>query len=221
MTLIELLLVGLLTAIIATAAATLLGGASNASAQSGNARTVYAAGHYAEGRMGAVIRQARAIGQVTASALSLWIADTNDDDMIQLSEAGVIYYDATHTGINLLQTDPSAAAATITPVTQTTFQDANQLSIAIQAMGSKTANWADKVQACTFDGYPSLTDTRVISATFTIGTGSDATDFAVTASPKAPADYLFQSNARTAPSGSETRYSRSKVSPYSGVSTAQ
>lgn len=221
MTLVELLLAAMMTAFIAAAAATLLNGAANASNQSRNTRDITTAGHFAEGRIGAVIRQARAIGQVTATKISVWVADTNDDDILQLSEAGVIFYDSATKGIYIQQTAASATSASSTVVAGSSFKDADQLSKEISAVPNKSSQWADDVQVCAFDGYPSLTDTRVVSVTFTIGSGGDATDFAVTAGPKASADYLFQSSTRSAPSGSETRYTRSKVSPYSGVSTAQ
>lgn len=221
MTLVELLLAAMMTAVISAAAATLLSGASNASAQSRNARSVTAAGHYAEGRIGAVIRQARAIGQVTATRVSLWLSDANDDDRMQLSESAVIFYDSTAKAISIVQTDSSATSASSTLVANSTFQDVTLMTSAIRGVAYKTTQWAEDVQACAFEGYPSLSDTRVVNSVFTIATGSDATEFAVTAGPKASGDYLFQSGTRTAPSGSETRYLRAKVSPYTGASTAQ
>jgi len=221
MTLIELLLAAMMTAVISAAAATLLGGASNASAQSRNARTVTSAGHYVEGRIGATVRQARGIGQVTSTRISLWLNDSNDDDRMQLAESAVIFYDSSAKAITIIQTDSTATSASSTLVPNTTFQDVTLMSSAIQGVAYKTTKWAEDVQACAFDGFPSLTDTRVVNAVFTIATGSDATEFAVTASPKAPADYLYQTGTRTAPSGTETRYLRSKVSPYTGASTAQ
>lgn len=221
MTLIELLLAAAMTAIISAAAATLLSGASNASSQSKNVRTVTTAGHYTESRIGSVIRQARAIGQVTSTRVSLWLADTNADDKMQLSETAVIYFDSGAKAISILQTDTSATSAPTTLVSGSTFQDVTQMTTQIVGVAYKATQWAEDVQACVFEGYPSLTDTRVVSAAFTIATGSDATEFAVTASPKASGDYLFQSGTRTAPTGSETRYTRAKVSPYTGASTAQ
>lgn len=217
MTLVELLLAALMTAFIAAAAGTMLSGASNASFQSRNARTVMTAGHYAEGRIGAVVRQARAIGKVTATRISLWVTDANDDDRVQLSETATITYDASAKAIIFSQT----AATSATTVSTTLFQDVEQLFGAITGAGVRSTQWAEDVQACVFEGYPSDTDTRIVSATFTLATGSDATEFAVTASPKASADYLFQSGTRTAPAGSETRYKRAKVSPYTGAATAQ
>lgn len=221
MTLVELLLAAMMTAVISAAAATLLSGASNASAQSRNARSVTAAGHYAESRIGAVIRQARGIGQVTATRVSLWMNDANDDDTVQLSESAVIYYDSSAKAIAIDQTDSTATAAATTAVSRTTFQDVTLMTSAIRGVTFKSTQWAEDVQACAFDGFPNLTDTRVVNATFMIGTGSDATEFAVTASPKAPGDYLFQTSTRAAPSGSETRFTRTRVSPYTGASTAQ
>ena len=217
MTLIELLLAALMTAFISAAAAAMLNGASNASYQSRNARTVTAAGHYAEGRIGAVIRQARGVGKVSSNRISLWVADSNDDDKVQLSEAATITYDASAKVICINQTVASSA----TVVSSAIFQDVDQLDTAITGAGAKATQWAEDVQACVFEGYPSNTDTRIVNATFTIATGSDAMEFGVTASPKASADYLFQTGTRTAPSGAETRYKRAKVSPYMGASTAQ
>lgn len=221
MTLVELLTAAVMTAVVSAAAASLLSAASNASSQSRNTRTIHAAGYYAEGRIGATVRQSRAIGQVTATKVSLWLSDANNDDRMQLSETGVIYYDSNADGIFFLQTDSTATNASTTLVPTATLQTANTLDSTIRSAGSKSTQWAEDVQACAFDGYPSSTDMRVVSAVFTLCTGNDATDFAVTASPKAPGDYLFSNGAKTAPSGSETRYKRSKVSPYSGVSTAQ
>jgi len=221
MTLIELLVAAMITALVSAAATSLLSAASNASTQSRNVRSINSAGYYAEGRIGATIRQSRAIGEVTADRVALWVADTNDDDRIQLSETGVIYYDDDENGIYFLQTDSSATSAPTTLVAAGDLQVVGKLETLIRDAGASPVRWAGDVHGCLFEGYPSKSDTRVVSAAFTIGTNSDTTDFAVTASPKAPGDYLFSSNARTAPSGTETRYRRSKVSPYSGVSTAQ
>lgn len=221
MTLIELLLAAMMTALITAAAATLLSGASNASAQSRNARTVTAAGHYTEGQIGTVIRQARAVGQVTPTRISLWLDDTNKDDRVQLSEVGVIYYESSSKVISILRTDAADTTPSSMSVTRESFQDAEQLVNEIRNYTCKVTQWAVDVQACNFEGYPALTDTRVVNATFTLATGSDATDFAVTASPKASGDYLFQAVTRTAPSGTETRFTRARVSPYMGASTAQ
>jgi len=221
MTLIELLVAAAITAFVSAAAATLLSAASNASSQSRNVRTISAAGYYAEGRIGATIRQARAIGEVSATHVSLWIDDANGDDRIQLSETGVIFYEDDDDGIFFRQPDSTNTGAATTEVLITDMQVAQKLDQMISDTGAVAVQWAENVQACQFDGYPSLTDTRVVTAAFTLGTGSDATDYAVTASPKAPADYLFSSSTRTAPSGSETRYRRAKVSPYSGAATAQ
>jgi len=220
MTLIELLVAAAITSVVAAAAATLLSAASNASSQSRNVRTINSAGYYAEGRIGATVRQARAIGEVKSDKVGLWVADANDDDNIQLSETGVIYYDGDANAIYFLQTDSTATGAATTAVAATDLLVADKLDGLIREAGSTPVQWAEDVHACTFDGYPSLSDTRVVTASFTIGSGNDATDFAVTASPKAPADYLFISRTRIAPSGTETRYRRGKVSPYSGVSTA-
>ena len=81
--------------------------------------------------------------------------------------------------------------------------------------------WATDVRACVFSGYPAGTDARLANLQFTLSTGSDATNFLASASPRAAGDYLFVNAAHQDPSGSQTRVLRIKVSPYSGISTAK
>jgi len=218
MTLIELLIAALVTAIVAITAATLLNATSNASTQSRNAREVSSAGNYVIERFNEYVREARAFGQITSTGMSFWIGDTNNNDTIELSETAVIYYDATNLAIVFRTFSPTSTADATVPTA--TFTNWSTLDLALRAAGDQAVQWATDVRACVFSGYPAGTDARLANLQFTLSTGSDATNFLTSASPRAAGDYLFVNAAHQDPSGSQTRVLRVKVSPYGGISTA-
>lgn len=219
MTLIELLIAAMVTAIVAITAATLLNATSNASTQSRNARKVSSTGNYVIERFNEYVREARAFGQITSTGLSIWTGDANNNDAIELSETAVIYYDTSALAIVARRLSPSSTADATVPAA--TFTSWSTLDLALRTAGDQAVQWATDVRACVFSGYPGGTDARLANLQFTLSTGSDATGFLTSASPRAAGDFLFVTAARREPSGSQTRVLRNLVSPYSGISTAK
>jgi hypothetical protein len=213
-TMVELLLAASVSALAATAGATLVFAIVNASQETRDIRDTVSTGHYALNRIGEAVREARAIGQVLPATVTLWVQDTNDDDQIALNEVAVIRYDST--AKQILYQYTNAASASSTAVTYANFTSYSALGPQISTAGLESVVWADGVETFSLAGYPSLTNTRMADVRFTIGTGADQAAFHVAASPKASADYLFLAGTRIEPSGTLTRVKRKYYSIWDG-----
>src|SRR5205823_5445674 len=87
-TMVELLMAGTMTALTAAAGAAFISAMSNASMTTRDVRAVNSAGHFALSQIGKIIREGRAVGQVTSTTVNLWLSDTNGDDLVNLYETG-------------------------------------------------------------------------------------------------------------------------------------
>jgi type II secretory pathway pseudopilin PulG len=218
-TLVELLLAAVAAAMVTGAAAALTSAVANAASQTRDIRKTKTAGYFALNRIGQTIREARCIGQVTASAVSLWIEDYNGDESVNLYETGVIRYDAAKKQI-ILEYPQSSGAMPATTVTTTNFKNAATLLSLYPSGDLKSIVWAEGVESFGFVGYPDFTDTKVIEANFVLGTGDDAVGFTTCASPRASADYLFVPAANGPPLPGSNNKQRKKVSKWTGVATS-
>jgi type II secretory pathway pseudopilin PulG len=213
-TLVELLLSAMITALVASASAALVSAVSSAVVSTKDSRQVKNCGNYLLGRIASTVRESRAVGSVTSTTISLWLDDTNGDDTANLNETGIIRYDSSTQKVSFENMQTSATALTTTQLT-----NVSTLSSLITGTDKKSVVWGDGVTSCTFDGYPSTTETRIVQARFFIGSGADATAFQTTASPKGGGDYLFNTSAKEKPNWA-ARQVRSKKSVYGGISTA-
>jgi prepilin-type N-terminal cleavage/methylation domain-containing protein len=216
-TLVELLTASAITALVAAAAAALIFAIGDASAQTRDLRETKTAGHYALGRIEAAIRSARAIGVVTPTSITLWTADTNGDDVLNVKEVGGIWYDGTTKRITYVSLPNSTDTS---PVILSSFINPTNVGTLLTSLGNKTVVWAEGVESLTFTGYPNNTDTRIVDTAFTIGTGVDAVVFRIAASPRASADYLYVSTAQGPALPGSTRIRRIKTSPFNGLNAA-
>src|SRR6185295_15509551 len=87
-TMVELLTACVITSLVATASAALISAVSSASIQTKQSRQVKNSGNYALNRITSTIREARSIGTVSSTAMTLWLNDTNSDDTANLYETG-------------------------------------------------------------------------------------------------------------------------------------
>lgn len=213
-TLVELLLAASVSALAATAGATLVFAMANASQETRDIRDTVSAGHYALNRLGETIRESRGIGQVQPATITLWAQDANGDDHMTLNEVAVIRYDVGSKQILYQYTD--AAGVSSTTVTFANFTNYTALAAQISASGFQSVVWAEGVETFSLAGYPTLTNTRMVDVRFTIGTGANQVAFQVAAGPKASADYLFLTDTRVAPSGTQTRVRRKYYSIWDG-----
>lgn len=218
-TLVELLLAATTAAMVTGAAAALTSAVANAASQTRDIRKTKTAGYYALNRIGQVMREARGIGQVTASAVSLWAEDYNGDETINLYETAVVRYDAAKKQI-IFEYPESSGAMPATTVTTTNFKNAATLLTLYPSADLKSIVWADGVESFGFVGYPDYTDTKIIETNFVIDTDDDAVGFTTSASPRASADYLFVPAANGPPLPGSTKKQRKKVSKWTGVSTS-
>jgi prepilin-type N-terminal cleavage/methylation domain-containing protein len=188
-TLVEMMLAATVSALTATAAATMVFAIANASQETRDRRGTIAAGHYLVNRIGETIREARSVGQVTSTTISLWVEDTNANDQMDLSETATIRYDSTNKQV-ICDRVVSASADT-TLVTYSTFTTYSTLSTQMNTPDRKSVVWGEGIESFAASGYPSLTNTRVVDVNFKIGIGQDETGFNVSASPKGSGDYLY------------------------------
>lgn len=215
-TFIELIVASIITALVATAGTTLIFATTSASRDLGDIRDTKTAGQYALSQIATHIREARCIGEVTSSRLSLWVEDMNGDDVPNLREMATIQYVSSDKSIAYSTIDPDNSYADYA-VPLSVLTSADSTSQAIGAANPQTDVWAHDVESFSFNGYPNTTDTRIVETRFVIGQGAGAVVFETTASPRAPADYLFVAEANTAPPPGSTRKSRSLISPWRGL----
>lgn len=215
-TFIELMLASMITALVATAGASLIFATTSASRELGGIRNTKTAGHYALSRIATSIREARAIGDVTSEEMSLWIKDTNGDDVANLNEMATIRYLSNGKVIAYTVPDPAnpLGSSAVPAGILTRAPDTVQM---IWLAGPQTDIWAQDVEKFSLSGYPQMTDMRLVEVHFEIGQGADAVSFQTTASPRAPADYLFVPEANGAPPPGSSRAQRSMVSPWDGL----
>ncbi|MCZ6698323.1 MAG: type II secretion system protein [Planctomycetota bacterium] len=215
-TLIELMLAGMITALVAAAGASLIFATTGASRELGGIRNTKTAGNYALSQIASRIRQARAIGDLRSNQLSLWVEDANGDDVANLNEIATIRYRSGEKTITYLVLDPARASGSfVVPEWVLTSAPSSQQMISMG--GPQPTVWADDVETFSFSGYPQETDTRIVEVRFTIGQGAGAISFQTTASPRAPADYLFVPEAKATPPPGSSRAQRSLVSPWDGL----
>ncbi len=216
-TLPELLIASACTALIATAAATMIAAASRAAEQTRNVADVQAAGHYALNRIASTVRSARCVGEVTPISVTLWLSDQNNDDWPNADEMGLLTYDS---GAKQLRFIAFGAGGPTGSISQTTLTDAAALAALFAgSTATRVVVWAEGVESLTFAGYPPKTETRIVEVTFTIGTGSEATTFQTAAVPRAPGDYLFNPQAQGTPPPGTDRIVRGTISAWSGLTS--
>jgi hypothetical protein len=213
--LIELLLAATVTSITAAAGAAFIGAISDASLTTREVSAAKAEGHYAMMQIGRAIRQARSIGQVTSSAVTLWLQDANNDDKTNLYEAGIIRYDSVNQQIVYDYLQQPATPVTTT-LTRSTLIDATSLQTTMPTADKKTLVWAKGVTSCSFTGNPSLTDTRLVQVSFTINYNGQSVPFMTAMGPRGAGDYLFYAETISpAPLGS-IRKARKYFSRWTG-----
>lgn len=218
MTLVELLLACITTAIVAGAAASMMSAVSNASLATRDARTLHVAGQYAMTQLSRAIRGARDVGMVTASEITVWLDDYNGDDKLNLYETALIRYDSVAKQLQMvrMQTTDGTIPATTVPVAS--FLDPVQLGLLITGADKRSYVWASEVSSASFAQWPNSPETRIVVAAFTLGTAPNTATFNLNASPQAPGDYLFYQETKNAarPDSSPPRKTRSYFSLYNG-----
>lgn len=211
---VELLLASMVTALVAASAATFLSATTNASLTTRDVRSSQNAGHFALTQITRAIRQARAIGEVTTTSVTLWVNDANNDDKLNLYETAIIRYDAA--GQQLVYEYPKSSGATpATVVTTPDFKDAATLSELMPSADRQVVVWATDVTSMGFSGNPSGTDARMVETNFTVDVTGQPVGFRGAANARASADYLFYAETQTMTIGS-TRKQRKEISRWEG-----
>ncbi|HKQ50611.1 MAG TPA: prepilin-type N-terminal cleavage/methylation domain-containing protein [Phycisphaerae bacterium] len=213
-TILELLLASMVTALVAASASTFLSATTNASLTTRDVRSTQNAGHFALTQITKAIREARAIGEVTTTSVTLWVNDANKDDKLNLYETAIIHYDAA--GKQLLYEYPKSSGATpTTVVTTTNFKSATTLGGLMPSGDKKVVVWATDITSMGFSGNPGGTDARMVETNFTIDLTGQPVAFRGAANARASADYLFYDATQTTPIGSP-RKQRKEISRWEG-----
>ncbi|MFH1416762.1 MAG: prepilin-type N-terminal cleavage/methylation domain-containing protein [Planctomycetota bacterium] len=214
-TLIEMLLAASITAMVAMAGTALVFAISNASQTNRNICDTKNLGHYALSRATRKIRSARAVGTVMPRRVVLWAADVNEDDELNLNEIAIISYDNATKKLVYRHLESSSDT---TVITEAQFTNATTVRTLLDNAGAENVVWATGIESLDFIGYPADTETRVVDVHLTILNGEEEVDFRSTASPKAPADYLFLEEARIDPADASDRVRRKHYSRWDGFS---
>lgn len=218
-TILELLLASMVTALVAASATTFLSATTNASLTTRDVRTTQNAGHYALTQISKAVREARAIGEVTTTSVTVWVEDTNNDDKLNLYETAIIRYDAA--GQRLIYEYPEApeSGAPATLLNTANFKDVVALASLIPVADKKTVVWCTDIISMGFSGHPSGTETRMVETTFTLDlTGQPAT-FRGAANARASADYLFYDVTQSPPPIGSARKQRKEISLWDGYTS--
>lgn len=189
-TLMELMLAATVTTLTATAGATMIYAVSSTATGTRDYRTQRAGGHYAVDRIARTIRQARAIGYVMNEHVALWLNDANGNDRVDIHELGRFVYDSAKAHIRFEyftgnEATPSVAAPA------TVFSDTSVMQTVMDVPEMRAVILAEDVESAVFVGYPDGVESRVVMTEFRMNVNDETLVFHTSASPRAPADYLF------------------------------
>lgn len=212
-TLTELLMAAACTTGIVTAGSTMAVAVSYALSSASQNLAAVVSGHGAAQRAARLVRQSRLIGYYSSTQLVLWTSDANTDDQTQLSETGLLWYDSTSsqlkwttafsTGMTPAQIVAADRVVSFTELATSAFATAIQTS-----SNAQTTLLADNVTAFSITGNAASTTDGLIDMRLTINGGQGVPTFLITASPRAPADYLLSTTTRTNDNISTKRYRR-------------
>ncbi len=217
MTLVEMLLAGTVSAITATAGATMIYAVSSASGQTHEVRSAKNKGRFALLRISKAIRSARAIGDVTSTAALLWREDINKDDVPNLYELGLISYAPATQELTFDSLTPPVGGIPGIVVPNAQFQDLPTAKSLMVASGNMdTVVWVDGVEAFGLSCFPSKAEARIVDVKFQIRPGKKLLTFSESITPRASADYLFVDQAVEVPVDVSKRKRRKHRSRWKG-----
>ncbi len=216
-TLTELLIAAATTAMVAAAAATLASAVTSTAVATTDIRAMRSTGQYVVQRVGGILRNARAIGQVTETSVTIWIRDANGDDTVNLYECGILRYENVTKRLAFEYMESTNDPPPSTTVSDAEFRSVASLGAKMTGPDKKSVIWAEGVESLKFTGYPDYTNTQIVGSEFVIVADTGEMSFRVTASPRASANYLFDSSAQAPPAPTSVRKMRKKISKWTGL----
>ncbi len=201
-TLNELLIASLCTVTIVAAGTTMALAVSYSAAATQSDNTAVLQAQSAVRRIAKAVRAARMIGYYTTGSAVLWRDDANNDDTIQLSETELYWFDsATHsvkrtrpyrqsmTAGQIALTDRAVSLAELTGSgIPTTIQNAPNAETVVMALNAVDVD----LKCNTTGGTTNLIDMRI-----SVRANQALKRMAMSAAPRAPADYLTDSSKNT------------------------
>jgi type II secretory pathway pseudopilin PulG len=218
-TMVELLLASTITALVAAASATLVSAVCNATVGTRDSRATNGEGHFTLAQLTRLVRGSRAVGELTPTAASLWLADTNGNDRINLYETGIITYDTVNKRILLNRMQKANGSIPTSTVTPAQFKSVATLQSLYGGQDYKSIELASSVSGFKLMGWPSATDMHIVNVAFALTKDNQTTQFEAAASPRAPGDYLFYAQTQGTPPIGTTRKVRAIVSPFDGFAS--
>ncbi|MBX3394859.1 MAG: prepilin-type N-terminal cleavage/methylation domain-containing protein [Phycisphaerae bacterium] len=216
-TLIEMMLAASVTALTATAGATMIYAISSSATQTRDYRTQRSEGHYALSMIGRTIRQARAIGYLNGDSMSLWLRDSNGNDTVDIEEMGRIYFDSSNHAVLFDYFDNSEVTGLGALAFNQLFTPSDVATV-MNVTQRKTVALAKGVDSLQFDGHPDSVEVRMVQMRLTMSVNGESLTFHHAASPKASGDYLFFRETSVPVSDTSTRVLRKKKTAWDGFS---
>jgi len=217
MTLVELLLAGTVSAITATAGATMIYAITSASTETRDDRTTKNTGRFALLRISKAVREARAIGDVQENRVLLWREDINEDDVPNLYELGIIRYEPGTKELRFISLEPPGGVIPGIVVSNAQVQDVATARTLMDATGNVEAVvWAEGVESASFSGFPNNAEARIVDVKFQIRAGEKLLTFSESITLRAAGDYLFVDEAVNVPASVGERKSRKHRSRWTG-----
>ncbi|MCB9858088.1 MAG: hypothetical protein H6818_20580 [Phycisphaerales bacterium] len=215
-TFVELLIAASMTAMTLAAGATMISAVTNAAMETKDVRNSKKSGQMTADRLSAMIRQARAVGQVTSTSILLWNGDTNGDEIINLNETCLLYYDGATDCLKRWQTFGASESDVGPVVPQASFENAALWSAQATAVSPKQSVFAENIARFAMSGFPSNTETRIVNFAFAIDSESTPLVFRESASLRASADYIFNADTHEDPETSGEPSRRTEFSRWTG-----
>jgi len=194
-TLAETLLASICVASVLGAGTAMVMAVSYSTAKAQSDATVSVQGNGVIGRVTRQIRSARLVGFHDSDEIVLWSTDTNTNDLMELSETGVLWTDTASKQLKWTvpfasTTAPAVLAANDRLVAFAEFE-AGVFPTTVRASAyAATMIYSSDVTAFNVTANAAGTAADVVSISVSIQNGDSSSEFTSQATPRAPADYL-------------------------------
>lgn len=215
-TFVELLIAASITAMTLAAGATMVSAVSNAVNDTKDTRAVRKSGQLTVDRACSLVRQARGIGQVKEKVAVFWDVDLNRDDIVNMYETSMLVYKSDTFALVWRKPVPPSAGSSGAVVADNIFTDAQKMGTLYTGLTIREVTIAVGVQGFLFAGFPDTTQTRIVNFAFWLNSAGGAMLFRGSASPRASADYLFDSKTQEANETAGEPIRRTEFSRWTG-----
>jgi prepilin-type N-terminal cleavage/methylation domain-containing protein len=215
-TLAEMLLASTVAALTATAGAAVIHAVSTASTATRDLRAMKNAGRTLISRIAGDVQQARAIGDISSDRIVLWQSDVNEDDQINAKEVIIIHWNSSTKQVTREAVQRADDADVGNAIVKDTFLDAAGAATAMDVPEKYSVVIGEAIESFSFSAFPEDGETRIVEVRFIIAADDTSLMFSKSMSPRAPADYLFDTQTRIDPAVAGERVRRRYYSRWTG-----